>query len=621
MHWHGVRLPNDQDGVPIITTPEIAPNTCFTYKFPLIQSGTYWYHSHSVNMHEHTNGHEQQGLYGALIFDPKGNDPLKADHEIPIVLSDYTHDNHVMDKLKRDDDYYSVCKGTVQSWDKVIAHGTQAVKNRVDAAWTRMGAMDKSDVCYSGKGDAFLINGKPVTQLDAADPVDQHESVRLRIINAGAASTFDVRSGCGGDMTIIAKDGMPTEEKRVSSFQMMPAETYDVRIYKHEAGACGIRATSIDGTGEALGMIGRNDDPVLPPAMDKPNPYLSGHDMHSMHHDMSAMEKSAPLDQAYTGLKAAFDTTLNPSKPRKDITLRLTGQMQGYLWEFDGKTFSEADPIPVKQGDNVRLTLINESMMDHPIHLHGFFFRVLNGEKERIPLMNVVTVPVGQTVAVEFNADTVGDWLMHCHIAYHQDSMARVFHVTPEGKPPTAHETHKLTSHGLDGAWYTKGDVGLFTNKIEGNFSLFDNRNIFEIEAKAAFVRQRVEATYERRLTPFFGVFAGYEFEREKSHDGDGFENNKSGLFGIRYTQPYMIESEAALRTDGGWEVKLGSELDLTEKISLHWAAKVEQVGQKPVEFFPRIDLDYNFNPDFSCGINHDDETGTLIDAGCRLKF
>jgi hypothetical protein len=439
---------------------------------------------------------------------------------------------------------------------------------------------------------------------------------------------------------------MPTEEKSVSSFQMMPAETYDVLIYKHEEKSCGIRATSIDGTGEVLGMIGTGGNPVLPPAMEKPNPYLSGHDhhamghgmnhgdhkmkmdhaamghdMHGMNHDMGAMEKSAPLDQAYTGLKAAFDTTLDPSKPRKDITLRLTGQMQGYLWEFDGKTFSEADPIPVKQGDNVRLTFINDSMMDHPIHLHGFFFRVLNGEKERSPLMNVVTVPVGQTVAVEFNADTAGDWLMHCHIAYHQDSMARVFHVTPNGKPPSAHEAHKLTSHGLDGAWYTSGSVGLYSNKIEGDFKLHDNRNIFDVEAKIAFARQRIEATYERRLTPFFGVFAGYEFEREKSHDGDGFENNKSGLFGIRYTLPYMIESEAALRTDGGWEVKIGSEHQLTEKISLLWRMKVEQVGQKPVEFFPRVDLDYNFNPDFSCGINHDGETDTLIGAGCKLRF
>ncbi|HEY8189237.1 MAG TPA: multicopper oxidase domain-containing protein, partial [Micavibrio sp.] len=381
VHWHGARLPNSQDGVPGITTPEIQPGACLTYKFPVVQSGTYWYHAHS-------NNQEQQGLYGPLIFDPAKSDPLKADHEIQVMLSDFTHEDPkwVLLNLKREDDYYALCKGTVQSWDKVIANGKQAVKNRLNNAWNRMGPMDMTDVCYSGRGDAFLINGNPAaTRLDdPKKPVLQHESARLRLVNAGASSTFDIRSGCGGPMTIIAKDGMPVEEKDVTSFRMAPAETYDVRIDKHEKESCGIRGTSIDGTGEVIGIIGGGSDPILPPRPEKPNPYAQAHDHQGsgnekmedgdknphaahdmMNHDMaghegmnhegmghegmdhhgSMMAEAGPLDMSYTGLRALEPAVLNPNKPWKEIEMHLTGQMQGYVWSFDDKISSESKPI------------------------------------------------------------------------------------------------------------------------------------------------------------------------------------------------------------------------------------------------------------------------------------
>lgn len=654
VHWHGARLPNSQDGVPGITTPEIQPGKCLTYQFPVVQSGTYWYHAHS-------NGQEQQGLYGSLIFDPREYDPLEADHEIQIVLSDFTHESpeQVLQNLKRADDYYALCKGTVQSWDNVIAHGPEAIKGRMKGNLDRMGPMDKTDVCYSGPGDAFLINGKPVTRLDnPKKPVKQHESVRLRIINAAASSTFDVRSGCGGDMTIIAKDGMPVEGKDVSSFQMAPAETYDIKIYKHEKESCGIRATSIDGTGEALGIIGGGTNPILPTAMEKPNPYLQGHDHHGgghdskddphaghqmMGHDMTGHEgmnhgsmsgDAGSLDLSYTGLRAKEPQTFDLTKPWKTVTLRLTGQMNGYVWSFNDRTFSEAKPIEFEQGDNVRLIFVNDSMMDHPIHIHGFFGRVKNDGGEYGPLMNVITVPVGKTVTVEFNADTPGDWMMHCHIAYHMEAgMARVLRVTPPpekgSKPGDSAKSHasggKPMAHGMDSQFLLSGTAGLYGGAgvgADAEIKYGNHKNRFQLEMKVGFPRQRAEFTYERRLTPHFGLFTGIEFEREREHKGAGFENSINGLFGFRYTLPLMIEMETAIRTDGSAKIKLGTgDIHLTERVYLNLGVKAEKRLGEGVKIYEMPELGYRINENASCGIRRDMEVGMQIGVGCRFGF
>lgn len=662
VHWHGARLPNNQDGVPGITTPEIQPGKCLTYSFPVIQSGTYWYHAHS-------NGQEQQGLYGSLVFDPKDDDALEADHEIPVVLSDFTHESpeQVLRNLKRSDDYYALCKGTVQSWDKVIENGAGAVQNRLKANLERMGPMDKTDVCYSGPGDAFLINGKPATRIDNPNkPVKQHQSVRLRLINAAASSTFDVRSGCGGSMTIMAKDGMPVESKDVSSLQMAPAETYDIKIYKHEENSCGIRATSIDGTGAVLGIIGDGDYPVLPPSMEKPNPYAQSHDHHSggeekphAGHDMMDHSKmnhagmdhgsmaadSGPLDLLYTGLRAKDPADFDSKKPWRNITLHLTGQMNGYVWSFDNKTFSEARPIDIRQNDNVRMTFVNDSMMDHPIHIHGFFARVRNDGGNLGPQMNVIMVPVGKTVIVEFNADTPGDWMMHCHIAYHMEAgMARILHVAPEKAPErneiiVLHEdpfpldeggqhnsartsAHKPGAHGMDKKPLLSGNAALYTGSASIDFTYGNHQDRIQFESKAGFARQRAEITYERRLTPHFGIFAGAEFEREQQRGRHGFDNSVNGLFGFRYTLPLMIEMEAAVRTDGGGKVKLGTgDIHLTERVYLNLAVKAEKKPGEGIKIFEMPEIGYRINQDFSCGIRRDMEAGMQIGVGCRFGF
>lgn len=611
VHWHGVRLPNAQDGVPVMTTPAIEAGECFTYQFPVVQSGTYWYHAHSL-------GHEQQGMVGALIFDPKGTDPLAADHEYAVVLSDWTHESpsEVRHNLNREDTYYAACKDKVPSWDKTLESGYDAVKQRVKDSINRMGPMDVTDVCYSGKGDAFLANGQRQLRLDsAAKPMLEHETARVRLVNAGASSTFTVTSDCGM-VSIAAKDGMTTEQKMIDSLTVYPAETYDLLVMKHTDKTCAVRADSIDGTGGAVALLGGD---IAPPPPDKTADKPA---MVMMHHD--GMDMLMPVS---TGgiLKSPIDTTLPHDAPWQEMTLHLTGQMKdyAYVWSFDNKTFSEAEVIDITKGTNVRLTLINDSMMDHPIHLHGFFFRAVNENGAYSPLMNVLNVPMGQSRVIEFNADTAGNWMLHCHILPHMEAgMMRTVRVSdPTAPSHDEHKSHGAKNHDMHDEWFSYGSAGLHSNKIEGDWTITDARNAFTIEARAGNEKQRIEMSYERRLSPYFGLFAGVEIEREK--ENNIFEINPPvGMLGVRYTLPLLIESEAAVRSDGGWEARLSNEHQLTTHISFDWAFKLEQEGDKPLGKYYKAGIDYHFNKQASCGVNTDTEVSRdFVGIGCQLKF
>ena len=237
IHWHGVLLPNDQDGVPYLTTSPIRAGKSFTYEYPIIHHGTYWYHSH-------TQLQEQRGVYGSLVFHPKDGEKYKADREYVAVLSDWTNENpmQVLRNLKKDGDYYSLKKDSVQSWLKVFQYGPEAIKNRLNSSWTRMGPMDLSDVGY----DAFLLNGK---KESAVDGLKGGETVRLRIVNA-SASSYQYVEFAGGPMTIVAADGVDTELKEVDRLKISVAETYDVLVQLPDDNmAYEFRASAEDGTG------------------------------------------------------------------------------------------------------------------------------------------------------------------------------------------------------------------------------------------------------------------------------------------------------------------------------------------------------------------------------------
>ena len=363
IHWHGILLPNDQDGVPYLTTQPIKAGTSFTYRYPIIHHGTYWYHSH-------TGLQEQRGVYGALVFHPK-KEKVPAKHNYVVVFSDWTNESpdRVMANLKKDGDYYALKKGSVQSWLKVLQNGKEAVKNRLQGSWTRMGPMDISDVGY----DAFLVNGVQKHQLGNARKGDK---VRVRMVNAAASSYFNVEFA-GGDMTIVSADGVDVNPIKVSRLRMAIAETYDIIVTLPENKAYELRATAEDGTGYSSAIIG-NGSLVTANDVPRPNLFLVDHSMHGMSddngdmkemdyskmdhskmgHDMMSMQPKINKMQEYERLRATSKTTLPKDNPTREVLLELTGNMERYTWSFNNKTLKEADKILIKKDYSLKKPLI-----------------------------------------------------------------------------------------------------------------------------------------------------------------------------------------------------------------------------------------------------------------------
>ena len=473
VHWHGILLPNDQDGVPYLTTPPILAGTSFTYKFPITHAGTYWYHSH-------TGFQEESGLYGALVFYPSHKHKTHIREEV-LVLSEWTDEKptQVFANLKKDGDYYALKKNSVQSWLKVFQHGYSAIENRIYGAWTKMGPMDISDVGY----DAFLINGQRKQHIPDVKKGDQ---LRLRIINASSSSYFYIQYS-GGDMKVISADGIDVQPFLAKDIRIAIAETYDVLITIPEDKSYEFRASSEDGTGYGSTIFGTGP---LVPSEDYPRPNLfidhshhqqsskdrskHGHMNHStpsqssmhmpvkehakvnkdesmtkdkmpdehahMNHKINKdhkkhlipktpqmnhpahhkMVKEQSISHAgrvrdYDFLKSLKPTAFNENNQVRTIELNLTGNMERYVWSFNNKTLSEADKIMIKKNEVVKFILKNQTMMHHPVHLHGHFFRVLNKHKTYSPLKHTVNVPAMDQVIIEFLANADKDWFFHCH--------------------------------------------------------------------------------------------------------------------------------------------------------------------------------------------------------------
>ncbi len=461
IHWHGLLLPFQMDGVPGISFPGIRPGETFTYEFPVRQSGTYWYHSHSGLQ-------EQQGHYGPMVIDPAGVDPVGYDREHVVVLSDWTflHPHMVIARLKQEGGFFNRQKQTLTS-------GDMSLSDR--AMWGRM-RMDPSDVAdVTGSTYTYLVNGHGPAE-NWTGLFRPGERVRLRIINASAQSIFNVRIP-GLRMTVVNADGLNVRPVTVEEFQIGTAETYDVIVTPSEDRAYTLVGESIDRSGMAratlaprLGMAA-----AVPPLRERPTlgmkdmgmggmdhgAHGGGHDMAAMDHDMRDTSKVSfragvgvdmispyPIDRTGEpglGLENVGHKVLtyrdlvslepNPDTraPTRHVEVHLTGNMERFMWSIDGEKFSEnPEPIRFERNERVRITMINDSMMTHPMHLHGHFFEVVNGHSGHHPMKHTVMVLPGGKVSIDLTADAPGDWAFHCHMLYHMHAgMMRVVTVRP----------------------------------------------------------------------------------------------------------------------------------------------------------------------------------------------
>ena len=537
IHWHGVRVPADMDGVPGLSFRGIMPGESFTYRIPVKQSGTYWYHSHSGMQ-------EQLGLHGALVVQPKGQEPHPADREHVVVLSDWTDEDPmaVMANLKEQGDYYNYGQRTVGSLTRELKRDGLARTLRERSMWADMRMTPTDILDVSGATYTYLVNGAP-PRSNWTGLFSPGERVKLRLINASAMTIFDVRIP-GLEMNVVQSDGCDVHPVRVDQLRLGVAETYDVIVQPGEPIAYTLFAQAMDRSGYARATLAPRMGMSAPiPTMD-PRPVRTmadmGMSMGSMHgmkssgssmmgdrmggqmggmtappvpsgevaayvHDdvagasptmtagsMGAMamgmasrdggaaDAGAPavmpmrrtsasdprnrlpisdasgaapaglkrdvnvdnvamqtrnrLGEAGDGLERDHRRTLvytdlkalsagpDAREPGREIVFHLTGNMQRWTWGFDGKTFSEAPPVHLKLGERVRFILVNDTMMEHPIHLHGLYSEVENGQGEHRPLKHTVLVKPGERMSYLVSADTPGHWAFHCHLMYHMEA-------------------------------------------------------------------------------------------------------------------------------------------------------------------------------------------------------
>lgn len=472
-HWHGVILPNEHDGVPYLTTKPVQPGETHLYKFKVSQNGTYWYHSHEGLQ-------EQIGMNGILVFQKRKGEPkVEYNAEIPVLLGDWS-DEDPMQIARRlhmaSTDWYAIKKNAVQSYWEAIKSGNFGTKALNE--WKRMEAMDVSDVYY----DKFLINGQPSSDYSNLKAADK---VRLRVANGGSSTYFWLNFG-GGKIKVVGNDGNDVVPVEVDRLIVGVSETYDIEVTIPENKSFEFRATSEDRVGHASLWLGSGEkieasnlprlklfegmkmmngmmemsgnmkpmnmtmgsqmmdmNEVMYPELSESQRNMTMKHMnemmgvkekkadkeedHSQHSGMDMKEEKPIKRLSYNMLKSPEKTIL-PTENVREMKFTLEGNMNHYLWTLDNKTVTETDKILVKKGEILRITLYNNSMMRHPMHLHGHDFRLINSKGEYSPLKNVVDIMPMETDVIEFAANQDGDWFFHCHILYHMMAgMGRIF--------------------------------------------------------------------------------------------------------------------------------------------------------------------------------------------------
>lgn len=644
IHWHGLLLPNEEDGVPYLTTAPIKAGQTHTFKFPLIQTGTYWYHSHTLLQ-------EQSGIYGSIVIHPRGWSESTSMKEQVIMLSDWTDENphEVLRNLKRGLDYYAIRKKSVQSWSEALAKGY--LKDRAKTEWMRMPAMDISDVYYN----RFFINGKSESTYTDVKPGD---SLKLRIIN-GSASSYNWIQYAGGKMKIVAADGLAVQPIEVDKLLIAIAETYDVEVKVPDDGmAYELRATAQDISGYASLYIG--DGMIMKaPELPKLNYFAMLRDMNSMGGmDMSGMDMkkmkgmdmgtdtsmmnmpgmdikdmnstmTMPMDTTmkemdmsgmdmsnikneeevtltYDMLRSPQPTILNDKLPMREIKLNLTGNMIRYVWSFDNKTLSQSDKIIIRKGENVRMKLVNNTMMRHPLHLHGHFFRFLNAQGDYSPMKHTFDIGPMETVTIEFYANEEKDWFFHCHILYHMMAgMARV--VSYENSPANTQLTLKDQKKVFkeDRMLYFWGQTKIASDAVFGFANVVGNRGILGTTYRVSYKNQyEFQPDYQRFLDKrqFLAAYIGADIRNTFQVVENGKRvDRKVAIIGVRYLLPMFVQSELRLDHLGNARFQLSrSDMPVTRRLRL------SLVGNTDWEY--NVDFDYNIGKRFYIHASYDSD-------------
>lgn len=581
IHWHGLILPNEQDGVPYLTTAPIKAGGTHVYRFPIVQNGTYWYHSHTMLQ-------EQSGMYGAFIIQP-ANAPVEK--EQVVLLSDWTNENpHQVERsLHFATDWYAIKKKATQNYAQAIRE--KQLGTKLENEWKRMLAMDVSDVYY----DLFTVNGKPVAyrkDLQAGD------TIRLRVIN-GSSSTYFWLQFAGGKLLVVGTDGQAVEPVEVDRLIVGVSETYDLKLVIPEKGAYEFRAIAEDRTKFTSLWLGEGK-PHPAPGLGRLN-YFAGMkmmndmthadgSMHDMGMQMSLQQMDmntvmypeiADSNQSlitlnYAMLKAPANTTLPPG-PVREMKFELTGNMNRYVWTMDHKTIAESDKILIRRGENIRIILKNNSMMRHPMHLHGHFFRVLNGQGSRAPLKSVLDIMPMETDTIEFHAsEAYGDWFFHCHILYHMMAgMGRIFSYENSPPNPQLPDAKKALRkvYRDDRRFYLGAQLGLESNGSDGELMLANTRWQVQTEWRLGLhARTGVESeTHIGRLIgkrQFLMPYIGFDWRYRRGTEAEknifGQTNTKDQraaiCFGVQYLLPMLVRADARIDTDGRLRLQLGRE-------------------------------------------------------------
>ncbi|MCC5796670.1 MAG: copper resistance system multicopper oxidase [Methylophaga sp.] len=472
VHWHGLLLPPKMDGVPGMGGfSGIAPGETFTYRFPLRQNGTYWYHAHSGTQ-------EQDGHYAGLVIHPKDDSPVQADRDYVVLISDFHEHSgqRIMQNLKKSPHYYNYAQRTVGDFMADVREQGFANAWQNTKAWgqMRMSPTDLADV----SGYTFLINGKTPEQ-NWTGLFTPGERIRLRFINASAMSIYDLRI-TGLPMTVVQADGQYVEPVTVDELRFSVAETYDVIVQPQVAEAFTIVAESIDRAGFALATLAPQAGMRGPQPTHRSRALLtmtdmghgdhaehqdhSAHDHHDHHshhghhgHDVSHTETTdsgwaqAGTPEGHTALSYAdlrsLTTQADTRPASRDIVVTLDGSMERFIWTLNGKKFSDPDfrPIQLAYNERVRIIFKNNTMMAHPMHLHGMFMQLENGQDpDYLPNKHVVNVPPGQQLSVLLTADEPGEWMFHCHLLYHMAAgmMGVMVVAEPDADPTDTHADH-----------------------------------------------------------------------------------------------------------------------------------------------------------------------------------
>jgi FtsP/CotA-like multicopper oxidase with cupredoxin domain len=622
LHWHGLFLPNKEDGVPNLTQMPIKPHTTHIYRFPIIQNGTHWYHSHSGLQ-------EQIGMYGNFVMLKNPNDPTfrKGIDDLPtapIVLSEWTDykPENVHRMLHNATDWFAIKKNATQSYTEAIKQGYLGVK--IKNEWKRQLAMDVSDVYYN----KILMNGKPGADLTTIDgkQLKAGDKVRLRISNGGASSYFWL-TYAGGKITVVANDGNDVEPVAVDRLIIAVSETYDVIVsIPADSTAYEFLATTEDRTNSASLYIGNGIKQLKSP---QPRlKYFEGmkmmNDMMKMNGNLDDMGMQMSLNQMdmnvvmypeitgetkpkqadndpnrynanaladittlnYAMLKSPQNTNLPQNAPIKELKFELSGNMNRYVWSLDNKVVSETDKILIKKGENVRIVIYNGSMMRHPMHLHGHDFRLLNGQGDNAPLKNIVDIMPMETDTLEFNANVEGDWFFHCHILYHMMSgMGRVFSYENQAPNPLI-PNPKLAKRKLfadDKRFHLMAENDFATNGNDGMAMLQNTRWSIGTEWRLGYHNKHgyeTETHIGRYLgkMQWFMPFVGFDWRYrtlgidEKETNLFGQTNTKDNRTqfsaGFQYTLPMLVLLQTEIYHDGNVRLQLMREdIPISKKI------------------------------------------------------